>query len=624
VAWRRSPEGENLDVREALSRLTLDDLRPLADLVADKPPRKKAELVPFLSKALTNAAKIRALYDQLDPVSQLAVRVATHDPEGGLDREKFRAWFGSLPRFDTGDPNRGSWGLSYAERQAIKPTPLRLFFPRFDYLPSDLRRLLVAFVPQPERFSVPTVESPPATITLLRTVWQKRQKVSEEWEVPLRVRMTAAEAQANVRAVLRLIDAGKVRVTDKKKVPSEASRQAVAAVLAAGDFYAAVDASQSRYDPGFDLGVQSFAWPVLLQAGGLGEKSGDALKLTASGRKAMAAAPTDLLRRLWSDWLNTQAFDEFARIEAVKGQEQAHLSAAAGRRSVVVEALTACPVGRWFKIDDFFRLLRATGREFVVSHSPDELYIAEHYYGNLGYVDEHAWEQLQGRFVLAFLFEYVATLGLIDVVYAPPQRVRKDFQSRWGTDEFECLSRYDGLLFARINSFGAWCLGLAGEYRPEPITTAADLRVLANLDIVPAKPLSPVDQMTLERFAEPVSEGVWKLSASKLLDLIEQGGSLDELDQFLAARLIGELPQTVATFLADLRRKAGKLIDRGPARLIECADEHLAAELAADRRLKGKCVRAGDRFLVIRESDLAAVRKEVRRLGHVWPISGST
>jgi hypothetical protein len=129
--------------------------------------------------------------------------------------------------------------------------------------------------------------------------------------------------------------------------------------------------------------------------------------------------------------------------------------------------------------------------------------------------------------------------------------------------------------------------------------------------------------MTLERFAEPVSEGVWKLSARKILDVVEQGGSLDELAQFLAERAMGDLPQTVVSFPADLRRKAGMLVDRGPARLIECADEHLAAELAADRRLRGKCVRAGDRFIVIREADLAVVRKEIRRLGHVWPLSPS-
>jgi hypothetical protein len=87
------------------------------------------------------------------------------------------------------------------------------------------------------------------------------------------------------------------------------------------------------------------------------------------------------------------------------------------------------------------------------------------------------------------------------------------------------------------------------------------------------------------------------------------------------SRLAGELPGNVRTFLADLRAKAGRLIDAGPARLIACADEHVAAELATDRQLKGKCLRAGDRFIVVRETDLDAVRKAVRKLGFVWPIT---
>ncbi len=68
--------------------------------------------------------------------------------------------------------------------------------------------------------------------------------------------------------------------------------------------------------------------------------------------------------------------------------------------------------------------------------------------------------------------------------------------------------------------------------------------------------------------------------------------------------------------------KAGRLTDAGAARLIRCADEHVAAELAADRQLKGKCLRAGDRFVVVRETDLDAVRKVARKLGYVWPVPG--
>jgi len=164
--------------------------------------------------------------------------------------------------------------------------------------------------------------------------------------------------------------------------------------------------------------------------------------------------------------------------------------------------------------------------------------------------------------------------------------------------------------------------GLTDEYRRPAPARVELLRVLANRDVVATGPLPAAVRLTLDRFAEASSDEVWKLSTEKVLRAVEAGGSVDELEQFLRSRAVGDLPDTVATFLADLRAKAGRLTDAGRARLIACADEHVAAELAADRPLKGKVLRAGERHVVVRETDLEAVRKAVRRLGYVWPVMG--
>jgi len=614
----KAPIDEALTALEAFDRSKLDDLQPLAVLVADDAPKRKTELVPFLVKIMTTPVRVRELYERLDAMARNAVRIATFDLVGRLDREKFHAQFGELPQFETIDPDqekRRSW---HSDRG--KPTLLRLFFPRYDHLPTDTREILRDFVPAPEPFTIPTLDVLPTNRTLKERVWTAKGSKSNEWDVPLQIRETPLEVDADLRAVLRLIDSGKVRVTDKKLVPTETTRQTMTSVLAGGDFYVPDDASKEKYDPFFDIAIKAFAWPVLVQAGGLAEKSGETLKLTAAGKRALTAPTPEVVRKLWNGWLKTRQFDEFARVEAIKGQGRARMSRAANRRQVVIDALAACPVGRWFAIDDLFRFLRATGREFAVTQSPHVLYIAEHNYGNLGYDSEHAWEQLQGRFVMAFLFEYAATLGVIDVAYIPPQHVRQDYKSRWGADDLSCLSRYDGLLYLRVNPLGAWLLGNTDKYHPPAPKRTDVLKVLSNMDIVAARPLSMADRLTIERFADPASEGVWKLSAERILGVVEQGGSVAELEQFLALRTAAELPATVTTFLGDLRTKAGRLTDAGPARLIACADEHLAAELAADRQLKGKCLRAGDRFIVVRDTDLDLVRKVVRRLGYVWPV----
>ncbi len=176
MGWIRTQAGEALTAREAFEKLTLDDLRPLAGLVSTDPPKRKSELAPLFAKVMTNAARVRDLYAGLDATAQRAVRVAAFDPAGRLDREKFRAWFGEVPRFNDAEPDRESRSYSYADQRKIKPTLLRLFFPRFDFLPTDTRAILREFVPPPEPFAVPTRDATPESHTLHEHVWHDKNR----------------------------------------------------------------------------------------------------------------------------------------------------------------------------------------------------------------------------------------------------------------------------------------------------------------------------------------------------------------------------------------------------------------------------------------------------------------
>jgi hypothetical protein len=617
MSWQRD-EPLPVPAEEAFGKLTVEHLKPLAALLTGDVPKRKGELVGLLTRHMTDAGQVRALYERLDPLAQKAVQEATFDPKGLLHRDKFVARHGQLPAFHEPSPKDRPDYYDYDRH--TRPTHLALFFPRHDWLPTDVRRLLLAFVPSPPAFTLPSVAALPATVRQTWTTWQGNRSVEESDDVPLRVRETAREAAHDLRAVLRLTEAGRVRVSDKKRQPTAASQKAVAEVLLGGDFYTAEDADESKYDPAFDLTIKAFAWPVLLQAGGLAQKSGDELELTPAGRKALSRPAPEMIRAVFRKWRSSTLLDEFSRVETIKGQGKGGLSALSTRRKAVLDGLAACPAGAWFAVDDFFRFLRATDRDFVLSHRPYELYIAEHYYGNLGYQSEQEWEQLQGRYILALLFEYVATLGLIDVAYLPPQGVRDDFEDRWGADDLSCLSRYDGLLYLRINPLGAWCLDLAERYETPPPAPVDLLRVLPNLEIVVKEPsLAPSDRLGLDRFAEPRSENVWQLTAAKLFSVLEEGGTLDELEEFLKTHGAEPLPHTAEVFLQDQRERAGRLRDLGTARLVECVDATLAQTLARDSQLRGKCHVAGERWLVFRAEDEAAVRRGLRRLGYILP-----
>lgn len=76
-----------------------------------------------------------------------------------------------------------------------------------------------------------------------------------------RVRHTEHEAQANLLTVLRLCMAEKLRCSEKTRRPSTATVSAVADVLDGGDSYP-------------HEAIAAFAWPMLLQAGGLAQLTG--------------------------------------------------------------------------------------------------------------------------------------------------------------------------------------------------------------------------------------------------------------------------------------------------------------------------------------------------------------
>ncbi|MBV9207976.1 MAG: hypothetical protein JO037_21840, partial [Actinobacteria bacterium] len=58
------------------------------------------------------------------------------------------------------------------------------------------------------------------------------------------------------------------------------------------------------------------------------------------------------------------------------------------------------------------------------------------------------------RYALCALFEYAATLGVVDVAYAGPRGARDDYRGLWGAGGYDCLSRYDGLVAVRVNELG--------------------------------------------------------------------------------------------------------------------------------------------------------------------------
>jgi hypothetical protein len=595
-------------LRIALDYFTnADEIKKLLASVGYRTPGRKAELIDQVVRSLEGDG-VRRVWEQLDETQRAAVAEVVHSSETVFDGERFRAKYGKLP----------AWGsISPYERNA-NPTPLCFLFYGGRTMPDDLKARLKVFVPPPAAARVKTVDPLPANYDLPIRFWEAGVRRQRTEPVPLAVRVSESAAARELLSVLRLADAGKIAVSDKTRRPSTATIEAVTAVLEGGDYYPHVP-PKDRWSDGNAGPIRAFAWPLLIQAGGLARLAGQRLQLTRSGRGALVDPAAETLHHLWQKWRDTTLLDELSRIDCVKGQTgkgKRGLTAVATRREAISAALADCPVGPWIATSEFCRFNRASGNEVPLTRDPWALYIGEPNYGSLG--SEGGSGILLERYILCVLLEYAATLGLLDVALVPPAGARRDYGDLWGTDELPYFSRYDGLMYFRINALGAYCLDLSEGYALPAVERRPVLRVLPNLEVTAvAATVEPSDALALDAYAVRASARVWQLQPAKLLAAIDGGRSVDELREFLAARSEGPLPETVSRLLDDVGARSGRLRDRGLARLVECADEALAAQIASDSRTRGHCLRAGDRHLVVPAASEAAFRRALREIGYL-------
>ena len=600
-------EKESGTLEELLNVRVVLELKKLARLLTGvKLPTRKADIIAIIVREMTEYT--RDYWDLLDDLQQKAVAEALYAP--WFDEGGFYAKYGAEP--DWGDTP--SWS-----EYTHEPSLLHLFImsgDRYGYyggqkvVPDDLKVVLKKCVPRPSPAKLRVETKRPESVEFPQyNFLTGKEKIKQ---IPLYHADTERTAQEDLMSVLRLVDAGKVRVSERTGRPSAATVRIIGEALWGGDFYP----DREKRDKWEELPgpIKAHAWPMLIHAAKLARLKSGKLQLTPAGRKALAAPPHEIIKTLWRAWLKNAKTDELQRVSAIRGQTtvdgKSGLTSPVKRRDVIVKALKKCPVEKWFGFGDFFDFMRASNYLLIVSNEPWALFIQDEY----GHLTD-GWALLASQYTQVFLFEYAATLGLIDVAYIDPvDSPDGDYEA-----DIAFLSRYDGLMCLRINALGAFCLGRKRSYTPSEVEVERVLKVLPNFDVVAFKPLPLGDQLALEQFADKTADNVWKIRPEQMLKGLESGQSLDHLRSFLKHKSGEELPQPVAVLFDDMAGKVSRLHAKGTAHLIEVTDVETAQFLAHDRGVSKHCYLAGDRQLVVPEKSLTAFRNALRKVGYILP-----
>lgn len=601
-----SPKKTTLNLRaiaaEIVDGFSLDELKVLHnELVGGKGPGRKVDVADSIAKIITPTTLL-ASFNKLEQLDKLAIGEALYSSDGYVP-DKFAAQYGGSPK------------LGYRSGYRSSPSLLR-FFITYElggsYRVRDcFKECLRTFVPQPPRVTIKTLEILPEYLEL-KTSWQNSVDAQN---IKIVTAHRADAAQSELWAMLKAIQDGQLSVSEKTSQPSGDMMWKISRIIN-GDYYQTAD-NDDHEAIGF---IRSFAWPMLLQTGGLTKKQGKKLITTNAAKSARSTKAHEVIASLWKSWLENDSFDEFRRIDSIKGQTgrgKKSFSSPISRKQAIVKTLVACPANAWIDFDEFSRFMRATGNFFKVTYDAWSLYITDPQYGSLGYDDRSKWETIEERYMLCFFLEYASTLGLLDVAFIDPSFGHNNYQSFWGIDELSFLSRYDGLLYFRINALGAFCLGQTSTYSETESAGKARLSVMPNLRICLTDGDLPVtDRLLLESFADSVSSDVWELSKEKSLLACESGQSIVEFRQLLNTLDDQDLPEKVETFLARIESNTNAVKADGTAVLFRCRDASVAAEIASHHLTKKICQLSGTEHLVVKSTHEDKFRKAVRIIGY--------
>jgi len=581
---------------------TNDDLAFRLKLLGVKPLKpRKADMIDAIKGSYAGEG-LKAIWSSLSQLEQSAVREACHASDLCYNENRFLAKYGSLPPFCNPPEDERRYGYYWNAKFATRIN-LLLFttkYTRERSVPVDLAERLKAFVPPPEALVVPALAEP----------------VPEDG---LCVRVTEHEALSEVMALLRLAEQGNLRISDKTGMPSAAGCKKILECLTGGDYFPpeiAYVLDKKSYDQ--EIGpIKPVGWSRIIKNGRYVATVGTKSKLTPAGIKALSQLPHKVIRHLWNKWVPNTSYDEFNRINEIKGQNsKGHMTAKPPRRRVIIDALSDCPVNKWVDLKKFSSYMQAEGFDFDVSNDPWKLYLCERQYGSFGYDGYGDWETVEFRYMLALLFEHAATLGIIDIAYVHPKGALDDFRDQWGADDLEWLSRYDGLRAFRITDLGAYCLGMTDEFTPIQPASLLKLEVLSNLSIrlIAGEP-QPAEKFLLEAWAEPVAGDTWRLEPKRAREAVERGQSTADLKSFLSQCDDQPLPETVVGFLKSCESDGKALKNLGEAQLFECRDANTATVICKQKALKNLCYRIGETQLAVPSAHVEKLRKVVKSLG---------
>ena len=574
---------------ELLDQWTSDQLKEYVQLLGGNTSiTRKGDRVAFICQQMLNRDSLARLWEHLDQVSQRAVSAAYHNG-GEFNAAAFVNQYGALP--PRPEQKNRYWGYLYQT-----PVLFDLFVDRRHLIiAQDLMPLLEHLVLPVERFELKGVETVPKFVEL------------EDYSSPVITVETELIGRTDLLTYLRMVELGHVNLSATSYRLTAASVRKVADNLLDGDYRPLPEKITGRTT------IRPFGLDVFTQEAGLVSYKG---MLSKIGKEYLRTQSPEIFLNVFEKWSESNGFDELQRITHLSGvgSKKTRLTPSGFRRGQVIEALSWCPVDTWISINDFYRAFIIWDFDFEVEETDySSLYVGSSYYGSLS--GTSYWDVTKGLYINAIIWEYLATLGAVDIAFAEDEYITVIDTDYLYIDE--PISQYDSLLYFRINPWGAFLLGQASDYTPGEPEVKNLFRIDDDRRVHLLVDCPPTERLQLEVLAEKLDGQTYQLDTVKALTALEGGQSLEQISMFLTTNHQGVLPLSVADWLAMFQRNQGAFRVDGEAVLIQLKQPGLKELVTNDAPLSKICRILDNKTILIRQSHMTRFRGRLKELGYL-------
>jgi hypothetical protein len=289
--------------------------------------------------------------------------------------------------------------------------------------------------------------------------------------------------------------------------------------------------------------------------------------------------------------------------------EKDHITATAG---TLGRFLAELPAGAWIAYRNIMDFV--TFRGLAVLPVSSEVELGTTLAGRYGPFRTYTCHNYAGLVVEPFLKTMMflfGCLGLADLRFGPPRN------ERCQTPQGPYLTEYDGLSAVRLTPLGSFVTGRTLEYeseagRLEQRRVQLDPRRL----LLTLSGADPVLQMMLERTAEKVGAGVFRINARTFLKDCKKVEDVGRKVKVLREALPADLPPVWQEFFTSILGKVNPLQPAAYKMYQLSPDPELVRILATDPAISRLVLKAENRHIAISGKDLKQVVKRLREHGY--------